>query len=104
MAEYSNYNNVYSAEYIAKFSQYNGINDYDIKLEEDKQSFFGPIYSLGPIKLKTLKTYIKTNLANGFICLSKSLTGVPIFYDRKPNSSFGLYVDYQDLNNLTIKN
>ena len=50
-----------------------GINEHAIKLQEGKQPPYGPIYNLGPIKLNTLKTYIETNLANSFICLSKFL-------------------------------
>ena len=56
------------------------MNKHTIKQKKDKQSSFGLIYSLGPIELKTLKTYIKTNLANSFIRLFKSSTGVPIFF------------------------
>ena len=54
--------------------------------------------------LKTLKAYIKTNLANGFIRSSKSPTGAPILFDQKSNNSLRLYVNYRGLNNLTIKN
>ena len=43
------------------------INDYIIKLEKDKQSFFRLIYSLKSVELKTLKIYIGINLTNGFI-------------------------------------
>ena len=43
------------------------MNEHAIKLEEGKQPPFGPIYSLGPVELDTLKTYIKTNLAKGVI-------------------------------------
>ena len=42
------------------------MNEHVIELEEGKQPPFGPIYRLGPVELETLKTYIKTNLANGF--------------------------------------
>ena len=80
------------------------MNEHAIELEEGKQPPFGPIYSLGPVELETLKTYIETNLANGFIRLSKSLAGAPILFDRKPDRSLRLCVDYQDLNNITIKN
>ena len=55
-----------------------GINEHAIKLEKDKQPLFESIYSLGLMELETLKTYIKTNLANGFIRPSKSLFGAPI--------------------------
>ena len=81
-----------------------GINEYAIKLEKRKQPVFGPIYSLSPIELEILKTYIETNLANGFIRLSKSPVRVPIFFDWKPDKNLRFCVDYWDLNNITIKN
>ena len=80
------------------------MNEYAIKLEEGKQPPFGSIYSLGPVELKMLKTYIETNLANSFIRLSKSPAGAPIFFDRKPNGSLCFCMDYWGLNNITIKN
>ncbi len=48
--------------------------------------------------------YIKNNLANGFIRPSKSPTETLILFDKKPDGSLQLCVDYQGLNNLTIKN
>ena len=54
-------------EYAAELLKNTRINKHTIELEEGKQLFFGPIYSLEPIELKILKTYIETNLANGFI-------------------------------------
>ena len=36
------------------------INNHAVYLIESKQTFYGPIYSLGPVELETLKTYIKT--------------------------------------------
>ena len=71
-----------------------GINEHAIKLEKSKQPPFGPIYSLGLVELETLKTYIETNLANGFIRSSKSPTEAPILFDMKPNKSLRLCVDY----------
>ena len=43
------------------------MNKHAIKLEKNKQSLFRSIYSLGSVELEMLKTYIKTNLAKGFI-------------------------------------
>ena len=103
-AEYSNYSNVFSAENAAELPENTRINEHAIELEEGKQPPFGPIYSLGPVELETLKTYIKTNLANSFIRPFKSSAGAPIFFDRKPNRNLRLCVDYRDLNNITIKN
>ena len=81
-----------------------GMNEHAIKLEEGKQPLFGPIYSLGPVELEILKTYIETNLAISFIQPFKSPTRVSILFDKKPNRNFRLYVDYWGLNNITIKN
>ena len=102
--EYSDYSNVFSAENAAELPENIEMNEHAIDLEEGKQLPFGPIYSLGPVELETLKTYIKTNLANGFIRPSKSPAGAPILFDRKPDGSLRLCVDYWGLNNITIKN
>ena len=91
-------------EHTAKLSENTKMNKHAIELEEGKQPLFGPIYSLGPVELEILKTYIKTNLANGFIRPSKSSVGALIVFNRKPDGSLRLCVDYRGLNNLTIKN
>lgn len=80
------------------------INKYSIDLELGKKPLYRLIYSLGPIKLKIFKTYIKTNLANGFIWPSKSAVGALILSVQKPDGSVRLYMDYLGLNNLTIEN
>ena len=51
-----------------------------------------------------LKAYIKTNLPNGFTRPSKSAAGAPILFNRESDSFLRLCVNYQGLNNLTIKN
>ena len=71
---------------------------------DDWQPPYGPFYSLGPVELETLKTYIETNLANGFIRSFKSPAKAPFLFDKKPDDSLRLCVDYWGLNNLTIKN
>ena len=93
-AEYSDYSDVFSAENAAELPENTGMNEHAIELEGGKQPPFGLIYSLGPVELETLKTYIKTNLANGFIRPFKSPAGAPILFDRKPDGSLHLCVDY----------
>ena len=80
------------------------MNNHAIELKEGKQPLFGLIYSQGPVKLETLKTYIITILANSFIRSSKSLTGTPILFDKKLDRSFRFSVDYRGLSNITSKN
>ena len=102
--EYADYTNVFSPNSAAELPEHIGIDDHPIDLINDKQPPYGLIYSLGPVELETLKTYIKTNLANGFIRPSKSPAGAPILFIRKKDGSLQLCVDYRGLNNLTIKN
>ncbi len=59
---------------------------------------------MGLVKLETLKAYIENNLVNGFIKPSKSPVKAPILFDKKLDNSLRLCIDYQGLNNLTIKN
>ena len=80
------------------------INKYTIQLQDAGQPPYRPIYSLGPVKLETLKTYIKTHLKTGFIQPSKSSAVALILYDKKPDGSLWLCVNYRGCNNLTIKN
>lgn len=103
-SKYANFADVFSKNLATKLSEYIEITDYIIDLIESYQSPYGPIYSLGQVELETLITYIKINFAIGFIRPSKSLVGTPIFFVKKLNKSFWLFVDYKDLNDLTIKN
>ena len=104
LAEYSDYSDVFSVENAAELPENTGINEHAIKLEEGKQPLFDPIYSLGPVELETLKTYIETNLANSFIRPFKSPARALILFDRKPDRSFCFCMDYRGFNNITIKN
>ena len=82
----------------------NELNKHAINLEDSKQPSYGLIYSLNLLELETLKTYIKTYLKTGFIWSFKSLANASILFDKKPDGSFRLFVNYQGLKNFTIKN
>ena len=104
LAEYSDYNNVFSIENIVELPKHTEIKDHTIELKEDKQPLFGPIYNLEYVELEILKIYIETKLAINFIRPSKSPAGAPILFDKKSNRSPRFCMDYWDLNNITIKN
>ena len=70
------------------------LNEHAIKLEGDKQSYYRSIYSLGPVEFKILWAYIKTYLKTGFIWPFESLAGALILFDKKPDSSFFLCINY----------
>ncbi len=89
-SEYVDFADVFSMKLAAEFPEHTGINNHVIELVDDRQPPYGPIYNLGPVELETLKVYIKNNLVNGFIRPFKSSAGVPILFDKKPDSSLRL--------------
>ena len=104
-AKFSDFADIFSPNLASELSKHTGINDSTIELVDGyQQPPYGPIYSLKPIELKTLKAYIETNLANGFIRPFKSPANTPILFDRKSDSFLQLCINYRDFNNLTIKN
>ena len=102
--KYSNFTNLFSEEKALVLLECTELNEYVINLEDGKQPSYWPIYSLSLVELETLKTYIKTHLKTGFIQLFKSPAGALILFNKKPDGSLRLCVNYQGLNNLTIKN
>lgn len=54
--------------------------------------------------LETLKTNIEINLTNNLMRSCKLPANAPIFFSLKLRSMLRLYVNYQKLNNLIIKN
>jgi hypothetical protein len=57
--------------------------DHAIDLEPGHQMPYGRIYKLSEVNLRTLKAYIETNLANGFIQRSSSLAAAAILFARR---------------------
>ena len=102
--KYIDYTDVFSFDMAMELPKNTGINKHAIKLQDGKQPPYGLIYSLRPVELETLKTYIETHLKTGFILSFKSPANAPILFDKKPDDSLWLYVNYRGFNNLTIKN
>ena len=104
MAKYLDFADIFAKKPANVLPEQTEVNKHTIELERGKQQPYGLFYSLKLVEFKIFKTYIKTNLANGFISASKLPTIAPILFVCKPNSSYCLYVNYQKLNNLIIKN
>lgn len=102
--EYSDFVDIFSSDSAAELLEHISINNHPIDLIKGQQPPYGPIYSLGPVELEILKTYIETNLASGFISPFMSPAGAPILFVCKKNRSLRVCVNYQGLNDLTIKN
>ena len=103
-SEYANFVDVFLPKLIIELSEYTKINNHTIKLMDNWQLSYDLIYSLSFVELEILKTYIKNILANNFIRPFKFPTRAPIFFNKKPNKSLKLCINYLGLNNLIIKN
>eukprot|EP00833_Pecoramyces_ruminatium_P007661 jgi/Orpsp1_1/1181693/evm.model.c7180000078227.2 len=78
--------------------------DCEIRLKDNSNLFYGPIYPLTEVERDELKKYIKENLEKGFIRKSTSPAGAPILFVKKKDGSLRLCVDYRKLNGMTIHN
>ena len=78
--------------------------NHEIRFISGKQLTFELIYALFNKKLKILREYLKINERKEFIKKSKFSTKYSIFFVFKKNGELCLCVDYQKLNEITIKN
>lgn len=92
--EYVEYPDVFSPDLAMEVLENIRINKYSVELLEGKQLLYRLIYSLSSVKLKILKTYIKTHFKAGFILFSKSLAGGLILLYKKLDDGLQLCIDY----------
>jgi len=78
--------------------------DHGIGLKDEATPSWGPIYPMLAYELAELSKYLHKMLAKGKIVHSKSPAGSPILFVPKPDGRAQLYVDYHQLNKLTILN
>ena len=78
--------------------------DHEIKLESEKQLTFELIYILFSKEFEELRKYLKVNERKEFIRKSQSFAGHSILFVSKKDGGLRLCVDYQKLNEITIKN
>jgi len=78
--------------------------DHAINLKDGAEPPWGPIYPVLAHQLNKLDKYLKRMPAEGKIADSESPYGAPILFVPKPDGSLQLYVDYRNLNKLTMLN
>jgi len=99
--EYCDYADVFSK---AKASELPLHHDYNlkIKLEEGTSPPLGTLYSLSPVELSALRTFIDENLNTGFICPTASSHAALVLFVNKKDGSL-LCIDFRGLNKITKK-
>lgn len=60
-------------------------------------------YRMAPLELQELKKQLQELLDKGFIRPSHSPWGAPVLFVKNKDETFRLYIDYRELNNVTIK-
>ena len=63
-----------------------------------------PPYRMAPVELRELKAQLEELLSKGFIRPSISPWGAPVLFVKKKDGSLRLYIDYRQLNRVTIRN
>lgn len=92
--KYLDYADIFLANLAMELLEHNGMNNHAIKLVENKQPLYRSIYSISPMKLETLKIYIKIYLKTTFIRRFKSLAGASILFEQKSDGNFCLCINY----------
>lgn len=104
LTKYTNFADVFLPDLVTEISKHIMINNHAINPIDGKNAFYELIYNPKLVELEIWKIYIKIDQVNDFIKHSKSPTSALIFFIPKSDGQPRLCIDYQDPNNLTIKN
>ena len=101
--EYHDYLDVFSEEQANTLPPYRKY-ELEISLQPGTAPPWGPVYGMSAPELAEMKTYLKADLANGFIRPSKSPAAAPVMFVPRPDGKLRLVVDYRGLNKVSVKN
>ena len=78
--------------------------EFTIDLAPGTASISKAPYKMAPLELKELKIQLQELLDKGFIRPSVSPWGAPVLFVKKNDGSMRLYIDYRELNKVTVRN
>nr|GEW61820.1 hypothetical protein [Tanacetum cinerariifolium] len=91
-------------KYIENGSILSSSNQARNKGEAIRRCSCYPRFSIAPSEMKELSEQLRELSEKGFIRPSSSPWGAPVLFVKKKDGSFRMYIDYRELNKLTIKN
>ncbi|CCO35710.1 hypothetical protein RSOLAG1IB_11909 [Rhizoctonia solani AG-1 IB] len=100
--EYHEFAQVFGKEEFKVLPPHQNYN-IGIELTPDASLFHGPIYGMTDAESRALKEHLESEVATGKIRPSKSPAGAPVMFAKKADGSLRLVVDYQKLNEVTMK-
>ncbi|KAL4028439.1 hypothetical protein IC575_011636 [Cucumis melo] len=78
--------------------------EFAIELEPGTVPISRAPYRMAPAELKELKVQLQELLDKGFIRPSVSPLGTPVLFVKKKDGLMHLFIDYRELNKVTVKN
>ena len=78
--------------------------DFQIKLTLGTEPISKAPYRMAPLELKELKIQMEELVSKGFVRPSTSPWGANVLFVKKKDGSLRFYIDYRDLNKVTIRN
>jgi hypothetical protein len=101
--QYHEFLNVFFKKNVDNFLKYR-LYDHVVKLKNDFSTLNQILYEMSRNKIKKLRRYFDENLMKKFIRVNKSLVVFFVMFVKKLEKRFRFYVNYRDLNAITIKN
>ena len=89
-----------NANILSSYCLYN----YAIHLKKDAQPLAFALYDMSRNEALELCRYLNKNLSKEFIRVSRSQATISILFVKKSRDKLRFYVNYKDLNAITIKN
>ena len=78
--------------------------DFGIELHPGTLPISMTPHRMAPVELQELRVQLQELLDKGFIRPSTSPWGAPVLFAKKKDKTLRLYIDYKQLNRVTIKN
>ena len=78
--------------------------DFGIELHPGTSPISMTPHRMAPVELQELRFHLQELLDKGFIRPSTSPWGAPVMFSKKKDKILRLFIDYRQLNRVTIKN